>query len=140
MDKPPRHLLGTTPPPMRDDLLRLHVLETRLLKVFFQQLGGRPFRVRDEWSFVTRVDLLAGFGPGGCDAGVDGIDPGADGEDAVGGDDAVEFFDDGGVIGGEVDVCAGEGVGDGVGGDVLGCWGKVSAKALWIWESGCDGG
>ena len=130
MDKPLRHLLGAAPPPMRHDLLRLHVFEARIFEIFFHLLGGRPFRIRDVRRFVSWVYLLAGFGPRGRDAGVDGIDPGADTEDATGSDDAVEFFDDGGVVGGEVDVCAGECVADAVGRDALSCGVRVSAKPV----------
>ena len=61
---------------------------------------------------------------------MDGVGPGADGEDAAGADDAVDFFDAGGVVGGEVDVCAGEGVADAVGRDVLGFFAGVRSARL----------
>ena len=104
---------------MRVDLLRLHVLEPRLFEVFPDLLPGVPFRARDEGRFEGRVHFLAGFGPRGRDAGMDGVDPGGDADDAAGGDDAVEFSDAGGGVVGEVNVCAGEPVRDARRGDVL---------------------
>ena len=51
---------------------------------------------------------------------MDRVSPGGEAEDAAGGDDALEFLDAGGAVVCQVDVCAGETVGDAVGGDVLG--------------------
>ena len=45
----------------------------------------------------------------------------------------MEFLDAGGGVVGKVDVCAGEGVGDAGGGDVLG-WVSVSFEPLWTRE------
>ena len=103
---------------MRVDLLRLHVLEPSLFEVGSDLLRGGPVRARDHGRFEPRVQLLAGLGPGHPDAGVGRVGPGGDGEDAVGGDDAVEFADAGSRVVGEVNDCAGEGVRDAAGGDV----------------------
>ena len=120
IQKPPRHILRAAEAPIRHDLLRLHVLEAGLFEVLLDARGGRPFRIRDDGRFEFGVEALAGFGPGGREARVDGVDPCVEGEDAAWGDDAVEFLDAGGAVVGEVDECASEGVGDAVGGDALG--------------------
>lgn len=75
------------------------------------------------------MHFLAGFGPRDRDARVDRVGPSVDAEDAVGGDDAVEFLDAGGGVVGKVDVCAGKGVGDAGGRDVLG-WVRVSIEPV----------
>lgn len=105
---------------MGHDLFRLHVLEPGLLQVGLDLLRGRPVRARDQGCFEARVHFPARVGPRDRDARVDRIGPGVDAEHAAGGDDAREFFDAGGAVVCQVDVCAGETVGDAVGGDVLG--------------------
>ena len=55
IQEPPRHILRAAKPPMRHDLLRLHVLEAGLLEVLFDFRGGGPFRVRDDGGFEAGV-------------------------------------------------------------------------------------
>lgn len=105
---------------MRHHLLRPHVPEARPFEVRRDLFSRGPVRARDQGRFEVRAHLLAGAGPGDRDAGVGRVGPGVEGEDAVGGEDAGEFVDAGGAVVGEVDVGAGEGVGDAGGGDALG--------------------
>lgn len=104
---------------MRHDLLRLHVREPGLLEILPDLLGGAPRRVRDDGRLEFRVRGLAGAGPGDRDAGVGRVAPGVEGEDPAGGEDAGEFADAGAAVVGEVDVGAGEGVGDAGWGDTF---------------------
>ena len=50
----------------------------------------------------------------------------------------MKFFDAGGGVVGEVDVCAGKCVAKAVGGDALG-WVKISVKPVWITKVGVMG-
>ena len=118
VEKPLRHLIRARPPPVRVDLLRLHVFETGLFEVGSDLFGGGPVWARDQGRFEARVQFFAGVGPGDRDAGVGRVGPGGDAEDTVGGGDAVEFADAGGGVVGEVNDCSGEGVRDSAGRDV----------------------
>lgn len=69
---------------------------------------------------------------------MDRVSPCVDGYDAAGGDDAVKFFDAGGGVVGEVDVCAGKCVAKAVGGDALG-WVSISVKPIRITKVGVMG-
>ena len=57
---------------------------------------------------------------------MDRVSPGGDAEDTAGGDDALEFSNDGGGVVGKVNDCARESMRDASGGDALVC---ISVRA-----------
>ena len=78
VEKPIRHLIRTAPPPVRDHLFRLHILEPGLFEILLDLLGSRPVRISDDRGLEPGVHFQAGVGPGDRNARVLRVDPGID--------------------------------------------------------------